>query len=79
MTAILAMAALHYSRINDQTDLYLAMTFHDKCLEILVPMLSDPDRVNDDCVLMTTTILHLYDGLECKMSLERVIVCTINM
>ena len=42
------------------------MTFHDRCLNMLRPMLSDSDRVNDDCELKTTTILHLYDGLEYK-------------
>ena len=66
MTVILAIAALHHSRVSGQSDLYNAMTYHDRCLNMIVPMLSDPDRVNDDCVLMTTTILHLYDGLECK-------------
>ena len=67
MSAILAIAALHYSRINGHSDLYDAMALHDRCLGIIVPMLSDSDRANDDCVLITTTILHLYDGLECKI------------
>jgi len=68
MTVILAIAALHFSRLSGQIDLYKAMTFHDRCLNMIVPMLSDSNRstFNDDCVLITTTILHLYDGLECK-------------
>ena len=66
MTVILAIAALHRSRVSGQNDLYDAMTYHDRCLEMIVPMLSDSDPVKDDCVLMTTIILHLYDGLECK-------------
>ena len=66
MTGILAIAALHHRRVSGQQDLYDAMSYHDKCLERIVPMLSDPDSANDDCVLMTTTILHLYDGLESK-------------
>lgn len=69
MTAILAIAALHHSRVNGEDDLYNAMTFHDRCLGMLVPMLSDSDCGNDDCILMTTTILHLYDGLECEITL----------
>lgn len=68
MTMILAIAAFHHSRVGGQNNLYNAMTYHDRCLNMIVPMLSDPDRVNDDCVLMTTTILHLYDGLQCKIS-----------
>lgn len=66
MTVILAIAAFHQSRTSGQTDLYTAMTYHDRCLEMIVPMLSDSDPANDDCILITTTILHLYDGLECK-------------
>lgn len=66
MTVILAIAALHHRRVSGQSDLYNAMAYHDRCLNMIVPMLSDSDRVNDDCVLITTTILHLYDGLECK-------------
>jgi len=69
MTAILAISALHHSRISGQKDLYNAMTLHDKCLSIIVPMLNDSDCANDDSVLMTTTILHLYDGLKCKSPL----------
>lgn len=66
MTAILAIAAFHDSRVNGQSNLYNAMTYHDRCLEMIVPMLSDTDRADEDSVLVTTTILHLYDGLECK-------------
>lgn len=66
MTMILAISALHLSRVSGQSDLYDAMTYHDRCLNMIVPMLSDANRIDDDCVLITTTILHLYDGLECK-------------
>ncbi|CAD6589562.1 MAG: hypothetical protein ASARMPRED_004128 [Alectoria sarmentosa] len=71
MTVILAIAALHHSRISGQSDLYNAMTLHDRCLNMIVPMLSDSDRANDDSVLITTTILHLYDGLESGNDLPR--------
>lgn len=66
MTVILAIAALHHSRISGQSDLYNAMTLHDRCLNMIVAMLSDSNHANDDSVLITTTILHLYDGLECR-------------
>ena len=67
MTAILAMAALHHSRVSGEGDLYDAMTYHSKCLSMLVPALSDPNRIEDDGILIITTILHLFDGLECKI------------
>lgn len=71
ITMILAIAALHQNRTSGQSDLYNAMTYHDRCLEMIVPMLSDSDRANDDCILITTTILHLYDGLESGNDLPR--------
>ena len=67
LNAMLALAALHHSRTSGQNDLYNAMTFHDRCLGMMVPMLSDPDRVYDDSLLMTTTIIHLYDGLDSEI------------
>ena len=66
LTAIFALAALHHSRVNGHSDLYNAMTFHDRCLGLIVPMLSDSDRFDDDALLITTTLLHLYDGLESR-------------
>ena len=67
MTALLALAALHHSRIFGDGDMCEAMDYHDSCLNMMVAMLSDSDRVNDDCVLITTVILHLYEDLECKL------------
>ena len=78
MSAILAIAALHYSRTNGHNDLYDAMALHDRCLSIIVPMLNNADRVNDDCVLITTTILHLYDGLECELLQTSTSILVIN-
>ncbi len=66
MTAILALAALHHSRVIGDGDLCEAMDYHDRCLSMMVPMLSDSNLVDDDCVLITTVILHLYEDLDCK-------------
>ena len=66
MTALLALAALHHSRVFGDGDLCEAMDYHDRCLTMMVAMLSNSDRMNDDCVLITTIILHLYEDLECE-------------
>lgn len=71
MTAILAIAAFHDSRVNGQSNMYNAMMYHDRCLNMIVPMLSDTDPADEDSVLVTTTILHLYDGLESGNDLPR--------
>ena len=65
MNAILALSALHLSRVSDH-DVYDAVRYHDKCLEHMVPMLDDHDTPKDDNLLLTTVFLHLYEDLECK-------------
>ena len=67
MTAILALAALHHSRILGDGDLCEAMDYHDKCLNMMVRVMGDSNLVNDDCVLITTVILHLYEDLDCEI------------
>ena len=63
MNAILAVSALHLSRVSD-LDSYEAVRYHDRCLGLMVPMLDDPDRIKDDNLLMTTVILHLYEDID---------------
>ena len=71
MNAILAVSALHLSRVSD-LDSYEAVRYHDRCLGLMVPMLDDPDRIKDDDpdrikddnLLMTTVILHLYEDID---------------
>ena len=63
MNAILAVSALHLSRVSD-LDPYEAVRYHDRCLRLMVPMLDDPDRIKDDNLLLTTVILHLYEDID---------------
>ena len=70
MNAMLALAALHHARVIGEIKKSDAMDYHDRCLNMMVPMLSDPDRIHDDCLLITTVILHLYEDLECKRNLR---------
>lgn len=67
MNAILAVSALHLSRVSD-LDTYEAVRYHDRCLGLMVPLLNDPDRVKDDNLLMTTVILHLYEDINSMAS-----------
>ena len=69
MTAILALAALHHSRVIGNGDLCEAMDYHDRCLNMMVHILSDTNLVDDDCVLITTVILHLYEDLDCEATM----------
>ena len=67
MNAILAVSALHLSRVSD-LDPYEAVRYHDRCLRLMVPMLDDPDRIKDDNLLLTTVILHLYEDIDSTAS-----------
>ena len=35
---------------------------------LMVPMLNDPNRINDDHILMTTIILHLHEDSDSMVS-----------
>ena len=63
MNAILAISALQLSHIADY-DPYDAVCYHDRCIEIMWPMLSDDDQVKDDALLVTSIILALYEDLD---------------
>ena len=63
MSAILALSALHLSRVAD-LDPYEPIRYHDRCLGMMVPMLNDTNLIEDDNLLMTTVILHLYEALD---------------
>ncbi|CAF9935383.1 hypothetical protein IMSHALPRED_010209 [Imshaugia aleurites] len=75
MNAILAVSALHLSRVSD-LDTYEAVRYHGRCIGLMVPMLNDPDRVKDDNLLMTTVILHLYEDIDIGNDSMRHIMAT---
>lgn len=66
MNAILALAALREIRISGHTDLSEAVAYHDKAVRMILLVLSRPDGIRDDCVVMTTVLLHLYEDHFCK-------------
>lgn len=67
MNAILAISALHLSRVSDY-DAYEAVRYHDKCLQSMVPMLNDHNEPKDENLLMTAVFLNLNEDLDCKYS-----------
>jgi len=63
MNAILSIAALHLGRVSDYAA-FEKVRYHDKCLQLMVPMLNEPDHVKNDNLLMTTVFLHLCEDLD---------------
>lgn len=63
MNAILAVSALHMSRVSD-LDSHEVVRYLDRCLGLMAPMSNDPDRIKDVNLHMTIVALHLYDDID---------------
>ena len=74
MNALLAFTSQHQNRLAIQSDVSEAVTYHNRCLHELVPMLGQPELVNDDIFLITTILLHIYEdhdsGQETSLHLQ---------
>ena len=62
MKAICAFAARHMSGVSD-FDPSVAEKFHEQCIRLLIPALSDPDVAADDSVLAALVILRVYEQM----------------
>ena len=63
--AIFAFSSRHLSRFS-QYDEIEAIQYHDKCLELLIPVLSEPEEnVNED-ILASIAILRQYEEMDGK-------------
>ena len=62
MKAICAFAARHLSNVSD-FDPSVAEKFHEQCIRLLIPALSDPDVAADDAVLAALVILRVYEQM----------------
>ena len=63
MYAICAVSARHLSRVSglDQVEY---MLYHEKCIQSLLPILNDENRITDDDLVATTLLLRLYEELD---------------
>lgn len=60
MNAILASAARHIAFISGTTDT-TSEKYHNKCLQILIPVLDDPGDVLDENLCAAIIILRQYE------------------
>lgn len=60
MNAILASAARHMSFVSRTTDT-ISEKYHRKCLQILIPVLSNPSDVLDENLGAAIIILRQYE------------------
>lgn len=67
MNAILAASARHLSRVSGG-DPYIADTYHQKCIQHLIPILSDEAAVLDENLLASTVILRFLEEIDVPLS-----------
>lgn len=67
LNAILALSARHLSRLG-QYDPLVSDTYHQKCLEHLIPMLDDSDAIWDENLLVSAIILRHLEEIDVPIS-----------
>ncbi|KAI4716118.1 hypothetical protein E4T48_07687 [Aureobasidium sp. EXF-10727] len=67
MNAILAASARHLSRVSGG-DPYIADKYHQKCIQHLIPILSDEAAVLDENLLASTVILRFLEEIDVPLS-----------
>jgi len=67
LNAILAASARHISRVSGG-DPYIADKYHQRCIQHLIPMLSDEAAVLDENLLASTVILRFLEEIDVPLS-----------
>jgi hypothetical protein len=65
--AILAFSSQHVNRFFDHVGTE-AIEYHDKCLQLLKPVLSGPKKMINEDVLAAIAILRQYEEMDGKTS-----------
>lgn len=60
--SILALSAIHMNRVGDY-DVNEAEQYHEKCVELLLPMLNDKRVITDGAVLASSVLLRFYEEI----------------
>ena len=75
--ALLALAALHLSHISPTShDGATALYYHDRCIEMMVPRLSDKLSTQDEALSLTCIILALYEDMDVGADSQRHVFAT---
>jgi hypothetical protein len=64
--AIFAFSSRHVSRFSDYDEIE-AIQYHDKCLELLIPVLSEPEENITEDILAAIAILRQYEEMDGKV------------
>jgi len=65
--AILTLSSRHLSRINFQNT-YEAEEYHERCLNILIPIFNNEEAIADENILATAVLLRLYEEMTASVA-----------
>ena len=69
MNAILALSSKHLAHLGN-FDRYASDHYHQECLNVLIPMLSNEETAADENLFAATIILRVWEEMECMFSLS---------
>lgn len=75
LKSICAYAARHLSGVSDY-DSSVAEDYHEQCIRLLIPALSEPDVTTDDTLLASLVILRLYEQMTGELICDLVLTQT---
>lgn len=65
--SLLALSAVHMNRVSSY-DVNEAEEYHEKCVELLIPMLDDEQVITDGAVLASSVLLRFYEEMSGKLA-----------
>lgn len=63
--ATLTLSAMHLNRLS-RYDIAEADCYHEKCIELLLPILNDKNAIMDGAVLASSVLLRFYEEISSK-------------
>jgi hypothetical protein len=65
--SLLSLSAIHMNRVGHY-DINEAENYHEKCIELLLPMLNEDHAITDGALLASSVLLRFYEELSGKIT-----------
>jgi hypothetical protein len=72
--AVFALSSRHLNRHNQHDRDTEALEYHNKCLNLLIPTLSDPERQITEEIHAAVAILRQYEEMDCICSAFNIVL-----
>jgi hypothetical protein len=60
--SLLALSAIHMNRVAEY-DINEAEEYHERCIELLLPMLNEKEAITDGALLASSVLLRFYEEI----------------